>query len=70
MLTSYVPGRYKTQVTGHCFTNTESILYIHFKEEPQISFYKSCVLCPPLCTSTSLEFSWKNSKSKFNDANL
>ena len=23
------PGRYKTQVTGHCFTNTESILNIH-----------------------------------------
>ena len=22
-------GRYKTQVTGHCFTNTESILTIH-----------------------------------------
>ena len=22
-------GRYKTQVTGHCFTNTESILNIH-----------------------------------------
>ena len=25
-----VRGRYKTQVTGHCFTNTESILNIHW----------------------------------------
>ena len=34
----------------------QKVSYTFIKEEPQVSFYKSCVLCPPLCTSTPLKF--------------
>ena len=57
-LTTRLLGRYKTQVTGHCFTNTESVLNIH---KAKVSFSVllkqwpvTCVLYLPLGYCTCL----------------